>query len=791
MPLSIKHVLIRNFRSFGDYDTIVKLDGLGGTLIVGENVHQPNDPNGAGKTSLLDALIWCLFGRVPTRAKPGDTIVNWVSKQNCIVEIVTTDGYTITRTRGVDGHDDLLIKSPDGKDESLSTNPNTQIHLNKIFNLDYDIFMSSVFFAQFGQPFLELPDQKRKKALERMLHLTKYDVVAEVAKEKIAATEEEQKKAKILLSTHDSHIIRETQRLEATNANIREHDAKREADIVTIENNLSKVEEIFKPKYAERTKRIADAREELNAIELQDIANLKKEWAKHDARELEIQAEQSEIDTLIESQNSKRTEKETLAKNTFKIDYDAKIAVLVERKKTVQAELEAIEIPDIDDLKARWQKHEKSTKALQEAAVVLQEHKDKRTKARSEKELLQEEIERWKGLEGQICPECKQQINGEHIHSVTNPDSEKMTEIDAELASIETTITTIKQAKDKLEAKIEGEKPVLTLRHAETIIAQRASKQKEIDTLENQIETTKQDKTQAATNEAKRQTRMQLLEDEISQLEIEKENIQKNVLKAIQILEESRPMVTVAEAELIKKQYDAKFKEIKTLEESVGQIDEQKTEHKENLKKKIQELREGVNPYKKIYDDLKTDLDKLKVDRDQQAKIVEKYDKLINHLEYIRSSYRDRNKIKSLTIGKLIPFLNQRIAYYLDAFECDAKIEFNPFLQLKSGAWPYDQYSGGERKRIDIALMFAIYDLHASIYEQRCNILVLDEVDGRLSEGGIHKLINLLYKEFIDSEATNRPRTLLIISHRNEMRDAFPNKIVVTKEDKLSRIMAS
>jgi exonuclease SbcC len=124
----------------------------------------------------------------------------------------------------------------------------------------------------------------------------------------------------------------------------------------------------------------------------------------------------------------------------------------------------------------------------------------------------------------------------------------------------------------------------------------------------------------------------------------------------------------------------------------------------------------------------------------------------------------------------------------MDAFGCEYDLEFNSFLQTKSDQWPYEFWSGGEKTRINLAIQFAIFNLHQSIYESQCNVLVFDEVDGKLDTDGINGFVNLLYKDFIDSSNEGKPDTILVISHKNEMRDMFPTKMLVVKDGRVSRI---
>ena len=136
-----------------------------------------------------------------------------------------------------------------------------------------------------------------------------------------------------------------------------------------------------------------------------------------------------------------------------------------------------------------------------------------------------------------------------------------------------------------------------------------------------------------------------------------------------------------------------------------------------------------------------------------------------------------------MAISSWVPYLNNQIAYYLEIFECKFSFKFNSFLQIESDR-SYDVcLSGGERKRTDLAIMFAIHDLHENIYSQQCNLLVFDEYDRSLDKSGINAFVNLLFSNF-----TNKGLTILVISHSDQMRDMFPTKIIVNKDAGYSQI---
>lgn len=194
--------------SFGNYDTSIRLDSLRSCLLTGQIVGTDNknededESNGSGKSSFVNAILWCLFGKTMHSENPGDKVINWVTKQDCIVRITFKNDDTLTRTRkGIDGHDEVLYHKAGGADISLGTNAMQQKELNRLLNLDYAIFRGSVFFAQYGKSWMEMSDPKRREALEREFHLDRIQLYADYAKERKQAVEQEQEKLRIKITT--------------------------------------------------------------------------------------------------------------------------------------------------------------------------------------------------------------------------------------------------------------------------------------------------------------------------------------------------------------------------------------------------------------------------------------------------------------------------------------------------------------------------------------------------------------------------------------------------------------
>jgi len=769
--LKLKTVTIRNFRSYGDYDTTLRLDNLGPVLISGE-IDDPTKRNGAGKSTLVDAIIWCLFGKLPSKDRPADFVINWDTKQNCSVTLETSEGYTIQRTRNVDGHNDLLIKG-NGVDITDSTNDKAQQHIKRLFGLDFDIFMNSTFFAQFNKAFLELSDVKRKQSLERILGLSKFAHYVDVATEKIKAIELEQAKSKVELEQRERDVLKITQTIENTHQLSDEFETKRQEDKNKLQEELDHVNERYQRQIDELLGKIQAAKVELAKIVTYDVAKLKTEWSSYN-RILEaikqtedtlenIRAAIVEVEKNIAVLNSRGTT------STHKQSLDEAQKRLLDSKVRDQI--------DETVLKESWDEFSRDHQ-------ILEGRIESKKAAINEKKILKKrletELENWEQKIETTCPTCKQVIPKAHADTAIKPLLEEIRLI------VEQIETETKALKPLEEALVDHAPPSITMNEAALLNGQRRSELELQESLKREKE--KYERLISQENDAE-QARTKELDGEkekFKQLETWKstwiDKQQKFKEKAV------APVATLEEAAAKKKEYDSSVREIEAYEGSIKQTEQAREQRKEDIRDAIKDTLEKPNPYEKIIEDQNKELNESKKKKETSQAKVTKFDTLLEHLIYIKQSYSDRRKIKAYLLQRLIPYFNERIRYYLKSFGCGFDLEFNAFLQSKTGKWPYELWSGGERRRIDLAIMFAQHDLHISIYEQQCNILVFDEVDSRLDADGVRAFTELLYKEFVDQTDKTKPNSVLVISHKDEMRDAFPAKIMVRKENGFSRI---
>ncbi len=210
-----KSLAIRNFASIDHIDLNLVNQGLVLILGVNEDASRQNS-NGSGKSLLLDAFTWCLWGDT-VRGFSSDELVHKLVGKNCSVSVVfEEDGvtYTCTRYRNQRTNLDLkindLVLLADSKDTSGATVADTQALITDILGLDFVTFCAMMPGA--GVRVAELTDANIKSLLERLLQT---QVLGKAQKQVSEQVREQEKKLAVLGSqiesaNHQLHSQRKT-----------------------------------------------------------------------------------------------------------------------------------------------------------------------------------------------------------------------------------------------------------------------------------------------------------------------------------------------------------------------------------------------------------------------------------------------------------------------------------------------------------------------------------------------------------------------------------------------------
>lgn len=155
--------------------------------------------------------------------------------------------------------------------------------------------------------------------------------------------------------------------------------------------------------------------------------------------------------------------------------------------------------------------------------------------------------------------------------------------------------------------------------------------------------------------------------------------------------------------------------------------------------------------------------------------------------------------IRNYVIDNKLPYLNLKIAEYISYLTNDtANVHVSSQKQLASGesrdkisvaiqnpfgADGYGGSSGGERRRVDIATLFALGDLAALESNAQVELRLLDEPFESLDGPGNEQVVRLLNQLVVP-----RSKTVLVMSHDDQLKPLFQNSIRVVKKNGISRI---
>jgi DNA repair exonuclease SbcCD ATPase subunit len=207
---------IENFLTIGAAS--LHLDDRGLVLVQGENLDDSSaNSNGAGKSTVPDALCWCLFG-LTARGEKGDAIINRTAAKNTRVVVRLIDGediYEIARHRKhKKGKNSLMVYSLDADGEvitdlSKGTDKATQEVVGKIVGCSYEVFRAAIYAGQDDMPDLPaMTDKSLKLLIEEAAGINVLEDAYRVARER-------QSEAKDALEAVDLRVTRHNDRLEA------------------------------------------------------------------------------------------------------------------------------------------------------------------------------------------------------------------------------------------------------------------------------------------------------------------------------------------------------------------------------------------------------------------------------------------------------------------------------------------------------------------------------------------------------------------------------------------------
>lgn len=202
--------------------------------------------------------------------------------------------------------------------------------------------------------------------------------------------------------------------------------------------------------------------------------------------------------------------------------------------------------------------------------------------------------------------------------------------------------------------------------------------------------------------------------------------------------------------------------------------------HEEALRAPLETLQEAVA-------ESESKLDKL---AQEEAEIASE----LPYLDYWERGFSTTG-IRSMLLDDVIDYLNARMAYHSNVIsDGEIAVSLSPHTSLKSGdlrekmsvvastgGAGYKAASGGQKRRMDLAIHFALSDLACTVTGHKLNLLVCDEVFDCIDSTGVEAVMEVL-------EEKAKSASVFVISHNDALKSLVDNVMLVTRNSGVSEV---
>ena len=249
--IKIKDLTVKNFMSVGNATQAVNFQKGHLTLVLGENLDQGGDDsgsrNGTGKTTIVNALSYAIFGNALTNIKK-DNLINKINSKNMLVTVeFEKDGilYKIER-----GRKPNILKfyindqEQEAADDGQGDSRETQKDIDILLGMSHDMFKHIVALNTYTEPFLSMKANDQRAIIEQLLGITILSEKAEALKEQIRISKDEvvQEGARIEAVKRSNERIQES--INSLKLKQTMWQKNRDSDVKKIESAIAELAEV-------------------------------------------------------------------------------------------------------------------------------------------------------------------------------------------------------------------------------------------------------------------------------------------------------------------------------------------------------------------------------------------------------------------------------------------------------------------------------------------------------------------------------------------------------------------
>jgi len=196
----LKNITVKNFMSVGAQTQAVDFDKEHLTLVLGSNHDLGGDDtgsrNGTGKTTMINALSYALYGQALTNIRK-ENLINKINGKGMLVTVEFEKGgnrYRIERGRKPNilklFINDNPLKTEETDDDSQGDSRETQKSIEEMLEMSHTMFKHLVALNTYTEPFLSMKAADQREVIEQLLGITLLSVKAEALKSLIKETKD-------------------------------------------------------------------------------------------------------------------------------------------------------------------------------------------------------------------------------------------------------------------------------------------------------------------------------------------------------------------------------------------------------------------------------------------------------------------------------------------------------------------------------------------------------------------------------------------------------------------------
>jgi exonuclease SbcC len=849
---------LRNFMPYRDDVPPLNFTGVHTASICGDN--------GSGKSSLIDAMTWALWGR--TRAKSDDDLIH-TGQTETQVEFDFAVGQQVYRvirqhakpkSRRASGQSSLdLFIASNGTFKPISGDriTETQRKIIDILHMDYDTFINSAYLRQgHADQFTVAKPAERKGVLASILGLSLYDELEEQARELARQRDSEKTQLESAIKDIDAEL---------------DQKPAYEAELGQAQRQLGEVEKVMAG-HESRLNELRRRRELLNSQQ-QQLTQLEEHMAKtdRDLKRWEGQAQQhhlrlKEYEELIAQRarieegyaqlaaarklndelNQKLRRLTILNEHRYQMEKaidKASQALLQEHALTGTrvSDLEA-KFQKLSQLRSEWQQAQLQLSQLTETEEALQKkrqlsqtlagqvHELESSQGRLQRETaeIDEKLNLLMTESGAKCPLCEQELGIDGLNLIKSKyaaeketksgtlksGQNELTRQKTESASLQSEISQMETRLNQARASAQGK---VSLLNQEMLEAEKAGEElNEARTKLAGIEERLARKDFAQSE----QDALRQVEGELARLAYDAQQHEQLRQRLTELEPYEAPQRRLEEADRLINQERKDYDQAKRATQELGLRLESDNKKKGELALALSALPEVVGALAQAeaeYQALRTRekeaqvilanvTAKLKQCQEREAEKKSKK-KLLTQAIKDEGIYKElaeafgKRGIQALLIEQALPEIeteanrllarmtDNRMHVKIETQRATKKGDVVETLDInisdELGTRPYEMFSGGEAFRINFAIRIALSKLLAHRAGAPLPTLIVDEGFGTQDATGLEKL-----KEAITSIQDDFDK-ILVVTHIEDFRDAFPTRIDVVKTAQGSTIEVS